>query len=108
MDLTCDNQDPHEPGGQVIFHVIVEVARESCLQLCDGSNQKRQPKYSNSADEQPVRHLCMTCMLLTSRAALEKDKIHKIPAHVACKYCGILLQPKGGKQQDLQIAESMP
>ena len=37
---TCNDEEPGEPGGQVLLHLIVEVACESCLQLRDSCDQE--------------------------------------------------------------------
>ena len=50
-ELTGNNEDPGEPGGQLLLHFIMEVAREGCLQLSDGGNQERYPQDGNSAAE---------------------------------------------------------
>lgn len=39
--LTGNNENPGEPGGQILLHFIMEVACEGCLQLSDGGNQER-------------------------------------------------------------------
>lgn len=46
---TCNNEDPSEPGRQILLHFIMEVAREGCLQLSDGGNQERYSQDGNSA-----------------------------------------------------------
>lgn len=47
--VTSDNEEPGEPGRQVLLHLIMEVAREGSLQLGDGGNQEGYPQDSNSA-----------------------------------------------------------
>lgn len=47
--LTGNNEDPGEPGGQILLHFIMEVTREGRLQLSDCGNQERYPQHGNSA-----------------------------------------------------------
>ncbi len=63
--LTCDNENPVEPGRQVVFHLIMEVAGESSLHLGHKGNQKCHPQNSNPAEHlqqaQSTHHLNFMC-----------------------------------------------
>ena len=56
--FTGNNEDPGKPGGQILLHFVMKIAREGRLQLSDCGNQERYSQDGNSAAN-------LTCVMVS-------------------------------------------